>query len=441
MEIVKASGWHNSNLTEEAKVLLIKSGIIPVNDVFYDNWGNRNKINLYYGGYGSGKSDDIQTQFLIKAATDPYFRGYYGRKVLEDVRGSVHSVFVSLIERLGMESQFKYSKEPNGSMVIIHRVTGNKIMPFGAGNAQGLKSIDNPTHFFLEEMDQFTLKDFGVIISRLRTKKAFTQLYGAFNTATVMEGHWIKKVFFDPPSKSDTEAQIELRERVQGFGVNKIFCNYTDNYFIDQEDYYNKLVIGAGGDDGALKSAAAGAWGSALGDIFKKLKIYTQEPVTTNVLAYIDVADEGADYVAMPIGKIEGKKVYITDVVYSNANTDVTIPLCEQMLKKETVKVCRVESNSMGAMFGREIAKRCKLTKMFPHVSTANKLTRIRMNSYFVLENFYFKPADQRSQMYSEFVSSLVSFTMDGKNKNDDAPDAITGLAELVQIINKHEYV
>lgn len=265
MQPVKASGWFNSNLSTQEKALLIKQGITPVNDIFYPLWANVNPINLLFGGYGSGKSVFIQTDLLEKARQPGYFKCYYGRKVLEDVRGSVHSKFVSVIKDNGLDSEFSFSEEPNGSMVIRHRETGNLFLPFGASKPASLKSIDDPTHFFLEEMDQFSLKDFAVILSRLRTEKGTLQLYGAFNTAAVMPDHWMLKVLF-PENGIQTEETKELTDIVETIGVTKLFCNYTDNYFINQEDYYNKLKLSAAGDGELLNAIARGDWGVVKGE-------------------------------------------------------------------------------------------------------------------------------------------------------------------------------
>jgi PBSX family phage terminase large subunit len=260
MQPVKASGWFKTNLTDHERKALIKSGVTPVNDIFFPLWGNIDPIVLLYGGYGSGKSVFIQTDLLEKSRQKGYFKCYYGRKVLEDVRGSVHSKFISIIKDNGLEDEFQYSEEPNGSMVIKHRETGNLFLPFGASKPDSLKSIDDPTHFFLEEMDQFSLKDFAIILSRLRTEKGTLQLYGAFNTATVLPGHWILKVLM-PELSSQTEETRELVEIVNTIGLKKLFCNYTDNYFIDQVDYYNKLKLSAAGDRELLNAIARGDWG------------------------------------------------------------------------------------------------------------------------------------------------------------------------------------
>jgi len=260
MQPVKASGWFNSNLTPEDQQVLIASGATPVNDVFFDLWNNDNPINILYGGYGSGKSNFIGTDLLYKCLNNEYFKGYYGRKTLEDVRESVHSKFISIIEDNHLQHLFRYSKEPNGSM-IIRAHNGNMLIPFGASNPDGLKSINDPTHFFMEEMDQFTAADFALILSRLRTKKGTLQLYGAFNTQKVYPGHWILSHFF-PEFGFDDEQKKEITEILETVGVHKLFCNYTDNYFIDQVDYYNKLKLASAGDTSALLSMANGEWGS-----------------------------------------------------------------------------------------------------------------------------------------------------------------------------------
>lgn len=265
MQPVKASGWFKSGLSTEEQKALIKAGIVPVNDIFFNIWGNRNPINLLYGGYGSGKSQFIETDLIEKSRQSEYFKCYFGRKILEDVRGSVHSKFVSIIKDLGLESEFDYSEQPNGSMVIKNKITGNTFIPFGASKPDSLKSIDDPTHFFLEEMDQFTLKDFSLILSRLRTTKGYLQLYGAFNTVTVMPDHWIIKTFF--PEKDELGSKDNgLSELIESMGVTKLFCNYTDNYFIDKEDYYNKLKLAAGSDIVLLEAIARGAWGILRGE-------------------------------------------------------------------------------------------------------------------------------------------------------------------------------
>jgi hypothetical protein len=131
-------------------------------------------------------------------------------------------------------------------MNIICKKSGNEFLPFGANDSASLKSIKDPTHFFCEELDQFTFDDFGFIYSRLRTEKAITQFYGAFNTERVYQSHWIRKVLFD----GEYAAQ-----------ATRIKANYYDNHFINQQEYESKLRLIANGNAGIFNAIANGEWG------------------------------------------------------------------------------------------------------------------------------------------------------------------------------------
>lgn len=146
-------------------------------------------------------------------------------------------------------------------------------------------------------------------------------------------------------------------------------------------------------------------------------------------IAYIDVADQGKDYTAMAVGSIIKDKVYIVEVIYSNKNTDITLPQASALLNKYDVKYCRVESNAMGAMFARQLQKLTKARILQVHNST-NKMTRIIMHSSFVSNNMIFLKND--SLEHNQFIDNILRFSKEGKNKNDDAPDCLAGLALFI---------
>jgi predicted phage terminase large subunit-like protein len=147
-------------------------------------------------------------------------------------------------------------------------------------------------------------------------------------------------------------------------------------------------------------------------------------------VGYIDVSDQGADFTAMAIGGIIGNQVYIVDYVFTQANTDVTLPLCAQKLNDWGVKYCRVESNNMGAMFSRQLQKLTK-TQILQVNNTTNKITRIIMESAFIINSFHF--LEVNSIDYHQFINNVESFSKEGKNKHDDAPDCLSGLATFVR--------
>jgi hypothetical protein len=234
------------SLPDDLKRQLIQSGVVPVNDVFISYWNNRLKIFLLYGSYGSGKSVFYVDDLINKCINDKYFRCYFGRKILDTVRGSVHKTITDRIKELEKQEFFYFSDKPNGSMNIYCKSNGNEFIPFGANDTQSLKSIKDPSHFFCEELDQFSFDDFGKIFSRLRTEKAVTQFYGGFNTEKVYQSHWIRKILFD-----GEYAHMATRLK----------ANYYDNHFIDQVDYEQKLRLISGGDAAVYNAIANGEWG------------------------------------------------------------------------------------------------------------------------------------------------------------------------------------
>jgi predicted phage terminase large subunit-like protein len=152
-------------------------------------------------------------------------------------------------------------------------------------------------------------------------------------------------------------------------------------------------------------------------------------------VAYIDVADQGKDYTALLIGAVIGSQIYCVDYVFTRDNTDITIPICAAKLDKWNVSYCRVESNSMGAMFSRNLQKSTKTRILQVHNQT-NKMTRILMQSAFILNTFNFVKKEDPS--FYQFIENMFSFSKEGKNKNDDAPDCTAGLSMFIQSMFKH---
>ena len=259
---VKASEW--ITFTPEHRELLSRCGAVPVNDVFFEDFHRICPLNLYYGGYGSGKSVHIARKLLNRGRGKTYFKAFYGRKVYDTVRESCFATLVETIEDLKLEHEFQYSKAQTSSMVITHRATGNKFIPFGANDPDSLKSVKDPTVIWCEEFDQFDdasdtkQGDFQILFPRLRTTKAPTEFYASFNTAPVFENHWILKLFFPELYRGDDKAKFDILEGIQ---VNKIFANYTDNHFIDQADYFLRLKLASGGNESVLNAIAKGDWG------------------------------------------------------------------------------------------------------------------------------------------------------------------------------------
>jgi len=177
------------------------------------------------------------------------------------------------------------------------------------------------------------------------------------------------------------------------------------------------------------------------GRLFNDLNIVSKDDFNTikgrieGYIGYIDVADQGNDYTSLAIAGITKDKVYIVEYLFNRDNTDITIPLCAELLNKWKVNYCRVESNSMGAMFSRSIQKLTTSTKILQVHNTQNKITRIIMQSAFIMNNMLF--VDNAEPNYSLFMENVTGFSKEGKNKNDDAPDTLAGLSMFIRSMFK----
>jgi len=176
------------------------------------------------------------------------------------------------------------------------------------------------------------------------------------------------------------------------------------------------------------------------GALYKEFKTYYDLPKDEEgslkydrAVCFIDTADKGKDYLCAPMGLLDGSYIYLTDVVYLDDPVEITMPIVAEAIVRNGIKEIRVEANSGGAAYARELEK--ELTKLHyvvyieEYTQTANKETRIISNSAAVQQRILM-PSDWETR-FPEYSSDMMRFLRVGKNKHDDAPDATTGLYEF----------
>lgn len=158
-------------------------------------------------------------------------------------------------------------------------------------------------------------------------------------------------------------------------------------------------------------------------------------------MGYVDVADEGSDHLSAVIGRNIGTKVYIPEVVFSKDNTEITLPKVQELYQKHEARYVRVESNNMGAMYGRELGKLIPNTQTQLINNSANKHTRIITYSHIVRKHFWFVHPSCQTKEYKKFMRELCSYLKEVPDQpHDDAPDSVTGLAIYILQLYKHLY-
>ena len=182
------------------------------------------------------------------------------------------------------------------------------------------------------------------------------------------------------------------------------------------------------------------------GRLYSSFKTYTKLPedekgnsLFEGIYNYTDTADEGSDYLCSVIFGVYLKEAYVLDVYYTQAGMEITETETAKRFFEYNVNRARIESNNGGSGFARSVMRILRdkfgsnqtVVKWF-HQSK-NKKARIISNSAWVMEHIYF-PANWKDR-WREFYDAMIKYQRDGENRHDDAPDAVTGVAETMTML------
>lgn len=284
---IKASLRHE--VTDKAVGVLRSMGQIPVvvNDVYLPllqtPWKER--IQILYGGAGSGKSDFKATELLIKCITAPFFRCLYVRKFQNTVRDSQFALLNDQIKRYGLEQYFRVNKS---EMDIICSLNGNAMLSGGLDDVDKLKSIPDLTDIWIEEpidrKGSVKESDFTELNRRLRCEKAPNHIHLTFNP--VAKESWIYRLFF---------AQ-------NLYSVRALKTTYLDNHYTPPDMAAQFEALRPSNPE-EYRVYALGEWGS-LDDIDNRLfkeesigDLFTNSFIQPTGVRYLtaDVAFSGVD--------------------------------------------------------------------------------------------------------------------------------------------------
>lgn len=157
------------------------------------------------------------------------------------------------------------------------------------------------------------------------------------------------------------------------------------------------------------------------------------------ILFVCDTKDKGTDYCVMPICYQYGNDFYCEDVVCDNSNPEVVEARLVSKLLQHKAQMGQFESNSAGGKVAEKVQKEVKeaggIAKITTKYTTQQKETKIIVNSPWVKDHVLFKDNSviKKGKEYRRMLNFLCGYTMAGKNKHDDVPDALAMFAEYVQ--------
>ena len=158
--------------------------------------------------------------------------------------------------------------------------------------------------------------------------------------------------------------------------------------------------------------------------------------------AACDVAWGGGDYLSMPIAKVYGKAVYITDVVYNNGTKEVTRPLVIGAIKNNKVEKEIFEANNGGDEYCDKVKEQLReegyIMDIRSQKAPANKSKTARImavtdevKGLSPEYQLYFLDFEHRKEkpMYKKFMQDLLKYNTASKfigRQKDDCADSLS---------------
>jgi phage terminase large subunit len=176
-----------------------------------DDYSHR--IEVYYGGAGSGKSYGGTQKIYLKALKSKR-KVLVIRKIQRTIKDSIFSVMLTHLHSSGLYDLCRVSRSdleielPNGSIFLFK----------GLDDPEKIKSIDGITDIVIEEGTELTEDDFTQLNLRLRALVDDLQIYIFFNP--ISKKNWVYDYFF--------VRELPLNVKI-------IKTTYLDNKFLSEE--------------------------------------------------------------------------------------------------------------------------------------------------------------------------------------------------------------
>ena len=389
---------------------------------------HNNSILVYGGGIRSGKSFFLLLSILSYCFEYDNSRWLILRKDLPTLKRNLFPTFQTILA-MGFQ---QYVKDWNQSTQVITFTNDSQIL-FMAESYDTDKELNRFRGLEIngagiDEINEIQIETFYKVIERAGSwSNAGTVPIKVLGTCNPSHG-WVKEEFYD------RYKQGTLR---QGWAY--VPALITDNPYITKE-YLKSLTDNM--PEYQYQVFVEGNWDVKLeGVLFDKkdLKRYKRDDLNESLavatLGYADIADEGDDFFSLPMAKIFPKKIFITDIIFTKENVDVTLPMTAELMKRKGANYIRVESNNQGSVFIKMLRDLVALEKVLQVNNYTNKHTRILLEYGFIIQYVYFLDESQYApgSAYDLFMRQLLSYMKDGTSPHDDAADSLSGLAKLIQ--------
>lgn len=157
------------------------------------------------------------------------------------------------------------------------------------------------------------------------------------------------------------------------------------------------------------------------------------------IWAICDTKDKGTDFESLPIAYQYGDKFFFPDVVFDGTTDyDILDRKTADILIRHNPHKIRFESNNVGNRVAHNIQKmitgKCR-AEIETKPTSANKETKILVNSDYIAKHFYFlHPSQYKAKSdYGLFMANVTTYTTRAKVPHDDGIDSLAMMAEYIQ--------
>lgn len=289
------------------------------NRIYKDVFSTDKRYIDVLGGRGRGGSHFATDYALFLITRNEYFRGYFVRQVLADIRDSLFRDFKDRIDENDKLKLDDFHIQEN-NMRIIYKPTGNMIMAKGVSKdgsrTAKMKSLAGATHVFIEESEELKEQDFDQLDLSLRTLKADkVQIIRVFNPPS--KNHWIWRDYNLLESGVDGYYLPSVKKEAN---ILSIWSDYTSNlknlqastvakfesFKESNPEYYYNQVRGFVPE--GLKGRIYSGWQPITDEDFRKVEAHT--------IYTIDFGYSSDPTVIMAL-KFYNDRVYAKELLYS----------------------------------------------------------------------------------------------------------------------------
>ena len=199
-----------------------------------DDYSNR--IEVYYGGAGSGKSYGACQKILLKAMNNKR-RVLMIRKVGNTLKVSIWQLMLDLLAEAGIKEECKINRSdleielPNGSVFLFK----------GLDDPEKIKSITGITDIVIEEATELIEDEFTQLNLRLRPKEDNPQIYLMFNP--ISKKNWVYSYFFGEEANLENTLVIQTTYKDNKF-LPESYCEELERLQARNPAYYRIYALG-----------------------------------------------------------------------------------------------------------------------------------------------------------------------------------------------------